>query len=169
VGGRSGRQIGAHRLAYELTYGRITSSALFVLHKCDNPPCCNPAHLKLGTHADNMADMARKGRTPEQRGSKGHNAKLTEADVIAIREEVASGVPQSLLVSKYGLSKGSICDIVNCKTWTHVPDVGAPIRAARKAEHQALVDKLGRATREAFANFDPAAWSHEFRRQRSAS
>jgi hypothetical protein len=55
----------AHRVAWTLANGPIPAG-MHVLHTCDNPPCCNPGHLWLGTQADNMADMARKGRTSNQ-------------------------------------------------------------------------------------------------------
>jgi hypothetical protein len=53
--------VGTHRLAWELANGPIPDG-MQVLHKCDNPRCCNPDHLFLGTQQVNMADMARKGR-----------------------------------------------------------------------------------------------------------
>lgn len=60
-GGRGCRILYTHRVAWELANGPIPDG-LDVLHACDNPPCCNVRHLSLGTHADNMADMAAKGR-----------------------------------------------------------------------------------------------------------
>ncbi|MGH7024521.1 MAG: HNH endonuclease signature motif containing protein [Caulobacteraceae bacterium] len=56
----------AHRLAWELANGPIPDG-LLILHKCDNPVCCNPDHLFLGTAADNHADCAAKGRAAFQR------------------------------------------------------------------------------------------------------
>lgn len=52
----------APRVAWALANGMAIPAGLHVMHLCDNPPCCNPNHLVLGTHAANMADMARKGR-----------------------------------------------------------------------------------------------------------
>jgi hypothetical protein len=57
----NGKYVGAHRVAYEVSKGRVMEG-LFVCHHCDNPPCCNPAHLYAGTHQDNVDDKVRRGR-----------------------------------------------------------------------------------------------------------
>lgn len=67
--GIKSRKIPAHRLAYLFHFGHI-DPALLVCHRCDNPPCCNPAHLFLGNHTDNARDMIAKGRAGWQKASR---------------------------------------------------------------------------------------------------
>ena len=59
---RGGKVRYAHRHALELTIGRVLEPGEVAMHSCDNPPCCNPAHLRAGTQGDNLRDMAAKGR-----------------------------------------------------------------------------------------------------------
>ena len=72
-----GRTVMAHRHAWRLRHGQIPIG-LCVLHRCDNPPCCNPDHLFLGTRADNVADMDAKGRRGSSHGES--NARSTIPD-----------------------------------------------------------------------------------------
>lgn len=66
LGGRGDRRlVGAHRASWQIVNGPIPDG-LFVLHSCDNPPCVNPQHLRVGTNADNMADMVVRGRDPRK-------------------------------------------------------------------------------------------------------
>ncbi len=74
----------AHRIAYKLFVGPILDG-LHVLHKCDNPGCVRPKCLFLGTNTDNQQDMLKKGRGNKAKGARNHHAKLTDIDVIVIR------------------------------------------------------------------------------------
>jgi hypothetical protein len=109
----------AHRWAWELLVGPIPSG-MFVCHRCDNPPCVNPGHLFIGSHADNMQDMANKGRAarPAIPGSKHPNAKLTEADVSAIRN---SKLERRELAEIYGIGRTYISQIKSRQCWKHIP------------------------------------------------
>lgn len=116
----SRRIIAAHRAAFIVANGRIPKGA-YVLHSCDNRACVNPAHLFPGSHADNMRDMAEKGRTNPPLGEEAPGAKLTESDVRAIRSEyVPYKVPYRALAEKYGVNEQSISHIVNRRTWRHI-------------------------------------------------
>jgi hypothetical protein len=108
----------AHRVAYELTNGRMLPGE-YCLHRCDNPSCCNPSHLFTGTQRDNVKDMVSKGRNPK--GSERPNALLTEVDVIEIRRLCSEGTLQKDVAKQYGVNKGLVGSIVRHTTWKHVP------------------------------------------------
>lgn len=63
-GGARCKQMRAHRLSWEIANGCRVPDGMVVMHICDNPPCVNPAHLELGTYAENTEDMVAKGRHP---------------------------------------------------------------------------------------------------------
>lgn len=113
-----GKQVLVHRLAHELWTGPIPDG-LEVLHSCDNPPCMNPAHLSVGTHAKNMGEASERGRMP--RGESAPAAKLSAADVSAIRAEYAAGgIKQADLGIRYRITDSAVSMIVNHKRWQHL-------------------------------------------------
>lgn len=106
----------AHVVAWELRHGPVPKG-LCVCHSCDNPPCCNWDHLFLGTHADNMADMAAKGR--QASGERVAGAKLQESDIPVIRA-LASTLSRREIARRYGVCRDTIAKVVVGKTWRHV-------------------------------------------------
>lgn len=119
MGGKCKR---AHRIAYELTYG-IIPNGLHVLHTCNNPSCCNPNHLKLGTHLDNMNQMKNEKRyiIPRMKGENCGASKLNSFQVLRIRDLYSTGsYSQRELAKKYKVKQYCIFSIVHRKTWSHI-------------------------------------------------
>jgi hypothetical protein len=107
----------SHRIAYELAFG-VSPESLCVLHKCDNPRCCNPAHLFLGTSAENNTDRKRKNRTVAKKGEDQWKHKLTANQVAEIRHVYSFGlVSQRELASRFGVQQTTIWNVVNYRTW----------------------------------------------------
>ena len=107
----------AHRIAYTLTKGAIPEG-LVVRHSCDNPPCCNPSHLALGTPAQNNQDKIDRGR--QARGEAANIGKLTEADVRKILLLRSQGVSLKRIAPQFGVTFSTIGHISQRRTWTHV-------------------------------------------------
>jgi DNA invertase Pin-like site-specific DNA recombinase len=104
-------------VVYELTVGPIPEG-LFVLHSCDNPPCCNPAHLRAGTQKENIEDAVERDRLA--RGRALPQAKLTEAAVREIRRRSGEGRSQRAVAAEFGVSHDTVGKILRGKRWTHV-------------------------------------------------
>lgn len=107
-----GQQLRAHRIAYESVHGHIPPG-LQVLHWCDNPPCCNPAHLRPGTADDNNKDKARKGRA---------KSTLNAEQVREIRKRLAAGETQTAIAADYGVTAVCVFYIHHRKSWAHLSD-----------------------------------------------
>lgn len=105
-----------HRESYRIFIGEIPQE-MFVLHKCDNPACCNPDHLFLGNQSENMQDMIRKGRQNYPKRSLAGMAKLKEKDVFEIKRLKNEGISQVEISKKYKVSQGHISNILNKKYW----------------------------------------------------
>lgn len=107
----------AHRLMWIRNFGPIPEG-IFVCHRCDNPPCCNPEHLFLGSPADNNLDSVIKGRKPK--GERSWNARLTGSQVREIRMLRQKGHPLHFLAKQFGVKRTTISSIVHRRTWKHI-------------------------------------------------
>lgn len=111
------KRILAHRLAWMVAHGPIPDG-LWVLHTCDNPSCCNPSHLFLGTVLDNKRDSIKKGR--HVHGETHGRAKLTDEIVILIKQLFADGYCRKRLARKFNVSYSLIQKLIHHDLWRHV-------------------------------------------------
>lgn len=131
--GYQGRKQYVHRVAYLVAKGPIPAG-LHVLHSCDVPRCIEPAHLRVGTNADNIADKVRRGRAWQPKGSKSSNALLTEAKVEQILIALGQGATLKELGERFGVHLGTVWTIKAGKNWTHVrPDLPRTLVRPRRA------------------------------------
>jgi hypothetical protein len=112
----------AHRVAWMLEHGRElpANRKQVVMHSCDNPSCCNPTHLRLGTQSENITQAHERGLITVAVGEARRQSKLTERQVVQIRERHAAGESQVALGYEFGVSQVAIHHIVRHKTWRHV-------------------------------------------------
>jgi hypothetical protein len=121
----AGKVYRAHRLAYckakNIDIKEI--AGLVVMHTCDNPPCVNPDHLRLGTQKDNMDDMMKKGRHDfiGVVGEAHRQAKLTSEDVLIIREMV-NFKSEAEVARLFLISLPHVINIVSRRRWAHLPE-----------------------------------------------
>jgi hypothetical protein len=111
------KPIRVHRASWELHFGPIPEG-MKVLHKCDNPPCCNPKHLLLGSTQDNVKDRCSKGRSVK--GESVWCAKINAEQVREIRRRAALGENQHDLAKEFNTTQANISCIFCGKTWKHV-------------------------------------------------
>lgn len=119
-----GRMVGAHELALTFSTGETRLPNLETCHSCHNPTCVNPEHLRFGTRQDNVNDAIAADR--HARGSRHGHARLTESDVVVIRERAQAGAPNATLAEAFGITSSLVSMIVSGKRWTHA---AGPIRS----------------------------------------
>ena len=110
---------GAHRVSIALALSVTLDSDDHVMHSCDNPPCCNPSHLSVGTAVLNVADMVEKGRAHS--GSKVTALKtINESDVRVMRKMREHGLTYKSIAEQFGMSRANVGKICRKEIWNYV-------------------------------------------------
>lgn len=113
IGTSNGKCESAHRIIYKIHNKEILEN-MVVMHTCDNPSCCNPKHLVLGTQNDNIQDMISKGRFVPRNMS----FKLTEEQMNGIRNKYTGKRGEKVKLAKeYNVVITTITNILNNKSW----------------------------------------------------
>lgn len=128
----------AHRFAWYLANGPIPDG-MYICHACDNPSCCNPAHLFLGTPVENVVDREQKGRGGRLSGTRHPNAKLSDNDVRIIRRMYAEGCATPEIARQFGISREHAWSVATRRDRQTVLDVN------EDAVREGRIDVLSRA------------------------
>jgi len=127
-----GKNLRVHRVIWSITNSKTIPKNMVILHTCDIPSCVNPNHLQLGTQKENMMDKKRKGRcaTGDNNGmrkfpkllagEKCGTSKLTEKQVLEIRDKHKNGITGRELAKQYMVWPSQISNIINRKQWNHI-------------------------------------------------
>lgn len=110
-----GKLRGAHRVAYEIANSCEIPAGMFILHRCDNPACVNPKHLRLGTHRENVADRDSKNRV--RHGETHPSARLSEGDVLEILRRLSTGESAASVAESFHIGQSSVYKISTGATW----------------------------------------------------
>lgn len=126
----------AHRISFEIFFGAIPEG-LCVCHRCDSPPCINPHHLWLGSLKENNQDRNQKDRTAK--GSANSQSKLSEKEVIAIRDLYQTGeFTQAHIARIFGVSPQTIGHLINNRYWKHVGSDRNPHSQRPKSKYRGV-------------------------------
>lgn len=135
------------RVAWVLANRRNVPEGMVVMHSCDNPPCCNPAHLTLGTRLDNNQDCHRKGRysrITRVRGEASYNAVLTKEIVVEVKRRLERGEYPRAIAGSLGVSRYAVEAVRNGLTWQWVRADGTEMTREEFTAHRLQLEAQGK-------------------------
>lgn len=138
-----GKTMLAHRMAWFFEHGEILSRDQLLLHSCNVPSCVEVSHLRIGTHAENMADRVAAGNYAATRGMSCSFARFTDEEVARMREMIAAGMKQREIAELFGCTQPYISSIARGKIRAHPTSEPSPaVLAQREREARANANRL---------------------------